>query len=137
MSKKKGFGKFIAGALIGTGIGLLFAPNKGSETREALKKKFDELASQIKSMDSEEIKNDFSRRIQEIKTELAELDKETVMDFARDKGTMLKERAQELVDLAKEKGTPAIKKSAEAVLDSVVKVSKDVLGKLSEKSSKK
>ena len=38
MSKKKGLGKFFAGALLGAGLGLLFAPIKGSETREALKK---------------------------------------------------------------------------------------------------
>ena len=36
-NKKSGLGKFIAGATIGVGMGLLFAPKKGSETREELK----------------------------------------------------------------------------------------------------
>ena len=35
-NKKSGLGKFIAGATIGVGMGLLFAPKKGSETREEL-----------------------------------------------------------------------------------------------------
>ena len=34
---KKGFGKFLAGASLGAGLALLFAPKKGSETRQELK----------------------------------------------------------------------------------------------------
>ena len=37
--KKGGFGKFVCGAAIGAGLGLLFAPKSGKETREDLKKK--------------------------------------------------------------------------------------------------
>ena len=40
MSKKKGFRKFITGALVGVGLGVLFAPKKGSQTRKELKEKF-------------------------------------------------------------------------------------------------
>ena len=137
MSKKKGLGKFFAGALLGAGLGLLFAPTKGSETREALKKKIDELLNQLKDMDSEEIKNDFNKRIQDIKIELVDLDKEKVAAFAKEKGNQLKEKAQDLVELAKEKGTPAIRKSAEAVLESVISVSNDVLKKLENSNAKK
>ena len=46
--KKSGLGKFIAGAAIGAGLGILFAPRKGSETRAALKAKMNELVAQIK-----------------------------------------------------------------------------------------
>ena len=58
MSKKHGMGKFVFGALFGAGLGLLFAPNKGSETREYLKKRCEELADQIKNMDGEEVKKE-------------------------------------------------------------------------------
>ena len=37
MSKKKGFGKFAFGAIVGAGLGILFAPKKGSEKRKELK----------------------------------------------------------------------------------------------------
>ena len=39
MSKKSGLGKFIAGAAIGAGLGLLFAPDSGEKTRKVLKRK--------------------------------------------------------------------------------------------------
>ena len=41
MSKKGGLRKFIAGAALGAGLGLLFAPDSGENTRKVLKKKLD------------------------------------------------------------------------------------------------
>ena len=66
----------------------------------------------------------------EIKEGLEDLDKEKVMDFAKTKGAELKVKAEDLVDLAKEKGTPALKRTAEDVLNNVIKVSKEALKKL-------
>ena len=42
MSKKGGLGKFIAGAALGAGLGLLFAPDSGENTRKVLKRKLEE-----------------------------------------------------------------------------------------------
>ena len=39
----------LAGAAIGVGLGILFAPEKGSKTREKLKDSFDDLKDQAKS----------------------------------------------------------------------------------------
>ena len=43
MSRKSGFGKFLGGIALGAGLGLLFAPDKGENTRKELSKKLDEL----------------------------------------------------------------------------------------------
>ena len=51
--KKSGIGKFIAGAAVGAGLGILFAPKKGSETRKDLKNKLDELIGKAKEIDVE------------------------------------------------------------------------------------
>ena len=132
MSKEKsvGLGKFLAGAAVGAGLGILFAPKSGSETRKELKKKLDDLVAQVKKIDIKEVKADFDKKVEEIKEGLADLDREKVVEIAKDKGKDLKNKAQELVDLAKEKGTPKLKKTAQDVLENVVKVSKDAIKKL-------
>ena len=127
---RRGLGKFVAGAALGAGLGLLLAPKTGEQTRKELKAKLDELLNQAKNIDIEEVKKDFNKKVADIKDELADLDKEKVAEIAKEKGNELKKKAQELVDLAKEKGTPVLKKTAEDVLNNVIKVSKDTLKKL-------
>lgn len=136
MSKKKHYGGFILGAAVGAGLGLLFAPKKGSELRADLKKKLDELLEQAKNIDIKEVKDEFDKKVAEIKAELADMDKEKALELAKKKGTQAKKKAEELVALAKEKGTPALINTAESVLENVIKVSKDALKKL-EKAEKK
>ena len=67
MSKnnKSGLGKFIAGALIGAGIGILFAPKKGSETRADLKNKFDELVEKAKNLKASDVKDYIEEKVEQ------------------------------------------------------------------------
>lgn len=139
MSKEKhsGLGKFIAGAAIGAGLGILFAPRKGSETRAQLKAKMNELVAQIKNIDIDEVKKEFNKKVEEIKAGLADLDKEKVLEIAKEKALQLKEKAQELVDLAIDKGTPLLRDAAEEVRLKAIDVTKDVLKKLENAEEKK
>ena len=129
-NKKSGLGKFLAGAAIGAGLGILFAPKKGSETRADLKAKIDELVKQVKKIDLEEVKEEFEVKLENLKAELADLDREKVLEIAKKKAGELKDKAQDLVDLAIEKGTPILRDMAEEVRLKTIDVTKEVLKKL-------
>ena len=104
--------------------------------REDLKKQLDKLLNQIKDIDTEEVKKEFDKRVNEIKDDLNDLDKEKVLDLAKEKALVLKDKAEDLVDLAVEKGTPVLQKAAEELRIKAIAVTKDVLKKL-EKAEKK
>lgn len=133
MSKEKkgsGLGKFALGAVIGAGLGILFAPKKGSETRADLKKKIEVLISKAKEIDVEDVKEMLEAKIEEIRYELEDLDKEKVLKIAKQKGKKIKEKSEELVNLAIEKGTPVLEKAANEVREKAIEVVKEVLNKL-------
>ena len=131
MSKKKANLKaLLAGVGIGAGLGLLFAPKKGSELRKDLKNKLDELVAKIKEVDLDEVKDEFFNKVDSIKSELEELDKEKVLKIAKQKGEELKKKTEELVKLAKEKGTPVLENVANEVREKAIVVVKDVLNRL-------
>lgn len=128
--KKSGMGKLLAGIGIGAGLGILFAPKSGEETRKALKKKLDELVNEAKKIDMNEIKDEFLNKVDEIKKEIEDLDKEKVMKIAKEKSEDLKNKTAELVELAKEKGTPVLEGVANDVRQKAIEVTKEVLKKL-------
>lgn len=136
-TKKSGAGKFILGALVGAGLGVLFAPKSGSETRKELKEKMIELKNKAKEIDMDDVKENISNKIEEIKVELSDLDKEKVIKIAKEKGNDIKNKCGELVEYAKEKGTPVLEKAADEVREKAIAAVKEILEKLESTDKKK
>ncbi len=130
MAKK---GKFVAGAVIGAALGVLFAPKKGSETRKDLMNKIEELKEQAMEVDVELLRDEFVLKVDELKLEIENLDKEEVLKTAKKKSKELEKKAKELVETAKEKGQPKLEEAAEAVLQKTIVVADDVLKRLDKK----
>ena len=133
-NKKSGLGKFLVGMGIGAGLGILFAPKSGKETREDLKKMLEKLVDEVKNIDVKEVKDEFLKKVEEIKNEIEDLDKEKVMKIAKEKAEMLKKKTNELVELAKEKGTPVLEGVANDVREKAIAVTKEVLKKIENKA---
>lgn len=129
----KGMGKFVTGVAVGAALGVLFAPKKGSETREDLKELLDEIIGKIKDIDMQDVKDAISNKIAEIKKSIAELDKEKILEIAKEKGALLKEKCDDLIAYAKEKGIPAVEKTARELKEKAALVTKEVVQKLQDR----
>ena len=79
-NKKGGFGKFLGGIALGAGLGILFAPDKGENTRKVLTKKIEELVNKLKDVDTEEVKDELLYKVEMLQSQLASLDKETAKE---------------------------------------------------------
>ena len=129
----KNLGKLIAGVGIGLGLGLLFAPEKGKDTRVKLKKKLNEMCEALKNVDVEEVKENIEKQINEIRCELEDLDKEKALKIAKQKGKAIVKKSEELYKLAVKKGTPILERAADEIRLTAI----DVLNSITEKLEKK
>lgn len=129
-NKKSGFGKFLLGAGIGTGLGMLFTKNNGKENREQLKRKIDDLIIKVKNIDSDEVKENIQKKVDDIMLEISDLDKEKALKIAKKKAEQIKNKAEELVEYVIDKGTPVLEKSAGIVREKATLVTKEILEKL-------
>lgn len=130
MSKKSGLGKFLLGAGIGAGLGMLITKRTGKENREIVKRKANELLEKVKNVDSVELKENIEKKVNDIMEELSDLNKEKALKIAKKKAEQIKSKTEDLVEYVIEKGTPVLEKSATALKEKTIAVTKELLNKL-------
>ncbi|MBO4245505.1 MAG: YtxH domain-containing protein [Bacilli bacterium] len=136
MKKSSGWTKFFVGAAIGAGLALLFAPRSGKETREMLWEKMVYLKKKLDEIEPEDVRDKAVQIMDDIKKTLSELDGERVKEIIQEKSLYVIAKADELITLAKEKGTPVFQKSAYDIKDKTSVVLKDMASKLDESNKK-
>ena len=123
-------GKFIAGVGIGTVIGMLLAPKKGSELRQDLKDKSQELYDKAQNMTKEDIETLVNNTIEEIKQAIEEFDLDEFKEATGAKLSNLKDKLEQLANSIKSSDEYANFKEA------VKKVSTDLTSTISEIKTK-
>ena len=123
-------GKLIAGIGIGTVIGMLCAPKKGSELRKDIKDKSKDLYDKAQNISKEDIQELINNTIDEIKLAIDEFDAD---EFKENAGQKINEVKSKLEELA-----VSVKSSEEYAnfKESVTKVSNEVTTKLKEIKTK-
>lgn len=134
--KKRDLGMIAAGALAGAAAGVLLTPKNGKENREELKNKMGELLDKVKNINSNDLKNEFNKKIKEIEKEIKSLDKEQVIEIAKKKSEEIKTKVNDLVSLAKEKGDESLEKTTKELKEKAINVTKDVLNNLENSKNK-
>ena len=135
MSQSK-FRSFLTGTFVGVGLGILLAPKEGNETRNDLKKSFSLLVDTVKDIDIEETKENLLKKVNEIKKELSQMDAVTIKEVAEEKVDFVKEKCDDLMKLAKEKGAPVVERAAKEVKESASTLLHEFLDELEEETNK-
>ncbi len=90
---------FVAGAAVGTLLGILFAPAKGAETRRKIFKTTDDVADSVKTVFSdfvETIKDIYTGIFDEVEDEEKRLERESRFDSIRTETKLIKDQADSL-----------------------------------------
>jgi gas vesicle protein len=98
----------LVGAAIGAGVGILFAPNKGSKTREKIKEDFDDAKENLKHK-FEDVTHQLRKKFEGSKHNLEETYEEMVSNVSYKTEDLINFLETKLADL-KEKNTKLQKK---------------------------
>lgn len=130
--KKSKLGALVAGIGIGAAAGLLLAPKSGEETRKDIQKKAKQIGKKVKDIDLNQVKEDLVKEFDKFKNEMKDMDKDKAMKLAKEQGTKLLAKCEDLITMAKEKSVPMIEKTGKDIKKKLSEMLADASEKLSE-----
>lgn len=130
--KKSKLGALVAGIGIGAAAGLLLAPKSGEETRKDIRKKAKQIGKKVKDIDLNQVKEDLVKEFDKFKNEMKDMDKDKAMKLAKEQGTKLLAKCENLITMAKEKSAPMIEKTGKDIKKKLSEMLADASEKLSE-----
>ena len=130
--KKSKLGALVAGIGIGAAAGLLLAPKSGEETRKDIQKKAKQIGKKVKDIDLNQVKEDLVKEFDKFKNEMKDMDKDKAMKLAKEQGTKLLAKCEDLINMAKEKSAPMIEKTGKHIKKKLSEMLADASEKLSE-----
>ena len=131
--KKKTVATLVAGTAIGAGLGVLFAPKSGKETRQDLKNKITEEEVYLMNINCKDVKKYVSEKIEKLETDLKALDKETVLKAAKNKAKKIEADCKKLARYVKDKSEPILEEAVDALRVKAIEVTKQAIEKLENK----
>ena len=130
--KKSKLGALVAGIGIGAAAGLLLAPKSGEETRKDIQKKAKQIGKKVKDIDLNQVKEDLVKEFDKFKNEMKDMDKDKAMKLAKEQGTKLLAKCEDLITMAKEKSAHMIEKTGKDIKKKLSEMLADASEKLSE-----
>ncbi len=128
--KKKTVGTLVTGTLVGAGLGILFAPKKGEDTRKEIKDKCKKVSKKVKNLDKEDVVEFVENAKKEIQKDIEDLKNEKALDKVKEKANEIKVRCDEVLETAKTAGNNALEKGVRDFKSKTVKVLQEMIDKL-------
>ena len=133
MKKKtmaKTAGIMAIGAVIGAGAGIMFAPKKGSETREDLKNLICDLKEKIGKIKLKDTKKYLENKVKQLEIDLDNLTDDDTLDNIKQKSKDILNNIEELLQTAKDKGEKIIEETVFNLKNKAIEVTEDIQKKL-------
>ncbi len=131
--KKKTVATLVAGTAIGAGLGVLFAPKSGKETRQDLKNKITEIKEHLENVKVKDVKKYVEGKIEKLENDLKALDKETVLKAAKNQAKKIEVDCKKLARYVKDKSEPILEEAVDSLREKAIDVTKHAIEKLENK----
>ena len=126
-------GHFFTGAIIGVGLGLLIAPKEGSETREKLKKSFNNLLDTIDNINIDKTSDSIVNKIVDLKNKITSINYEEAKEIINDKKEILDNECDNLIKEIKKEKAPKVVENVKKIKRKTNNLANDVIEKIDQK----